>query len=51
MDRDNHGTEMLSQNKLIVGNSDSILMFGCEEQQMLREFSKHRIERGGKMSC
>lgn len=31
---------MLSQNKLIVGNSDSILMFGCEEQQMLREFSK-----------
>ena len=40
MNRDNHGTEMLSQNKLIVGNSDSILMFGCEEQQMLREFSK-----------
>ena len=40
MDRDNHGTEMLSQNKLIVGNSDSILTFGCEEQQMLREFSK-----------
>ena len=40
MDRDNHGTEMLLQNKLIVGNSDSILMFGCEEQQMLREFSK-----------
>ena len=40
MDRDNHGTEMLSQNKLIVGNSDSILMFGFEEQQMLREFSK-----------
>lgn len=40
MDRDNHGAEMLSQNKLIVGNSDSILMFGCEEQQMLREFSK-----------
>lgn len=40
MDRDNHGTEMLSQNKLIVGNPDSILMFGCEEQQMLREFSK-----------
>lgn len=40
MDRDNHDTEMLSQNKLIVGNSDSILMFGCEEQQMLREFSK-----------
>lgn len=31
---------MLSQNKLIVGNSDSILTFGCEEQQMLREFSK-----------
>lgn len=40
MDSDNHGTEMLSQNKLIVGNSDSILMFGCEEQKMLREFSK-----------
>ena len=40
MDRDNHGTEMLSQNKLIVGDPDSILMFGCEEQQMLREFSK-----------
>lgn len=40
MDRNNHGTEMLSQNKLIVGNSDSILMFGFEEQQMLREFSK-----------
>lgn len=40
MDRNNHGTKMLSQNKLIVGNSDSILMFGCEEQQMLREFSK-----------
>ena len=40
MDRDNHGNEMLSQNKLIVGNSDSILMFGFEEQQMLREFSK-----------
>ena len=31
---------MLSQNKLIVGNPDSILMFGCEEQQMLREFLK-----------
>ena len=40
MDRDNYSTEMLSQNKLIVGNPDSILMFGCEEQQMLREFSK-----------
>lgn len=37
---DNYSTEMLSQNKLIVGNPDSILMFGCEEQQMLREFSK-----------
>ena len=40
MNRDNYSTEMLSQNKLIVGNPDSILMFGCEEQQMLREFSK-----------
>ena len=40
MGRDNYSTEMLSQNKLIVGNPDSILMFGCEEQQMLREFSK-----------
>lgn len=40
MDRDAYGTEILSQNELIIGNPDSILMFGCEEQQMLREFSK-----------
>ena len=40
MDRDYTSGEMLSQNELIIGNSDSILMFGCEEQQMLREFSK-----------
>jgi uncharacterized protein YaaN involved in tellurite resistance len=40
LDRDYTSGEMLSQNELIIGNSDSILMFGCEEQQMLREFSK-----------
>lgn len=40
MDRDAYGTEIQSQNELIIGNPDSILMFGCEEQQMLREFSK-----------
>lgn len=40
MDRDYTSGEMLSQNELIIGNSDSILMFGCEEQQMLRKFSK-----------
>lgn len=40
MDRDYTSGEMLSQNELIIGNSDSILMFRCEEQQMLREFSK-----------
>lgn len=40
MDRDYTSIEMLSRNELIIGNPDSILMFGCEEQQMLREFSK-----------
>lgn len=40
MDRDAYVTEMLSHNGLIIGNPDSILLFGCEEQQMLREFSK-----------
>ena len=29
-----------TQNQLLVGNSDSILIFGCDAQQHLREFSK-----------
>ena len=28
------------QDKLYIGNSDSILLFGCEAQQQLRELSK-----------
>lgn len=32
--------EILEQDELIVGNADSILLFGCEAQQQLREFSK-----------
>lgn len=32
--------EILGQDELIVGNADSILLFGCEDQQQLREFSK-----------
>ena len=32
--------EILGQDELIVGNADSILLFGCETQQQLREFSK-----------
>ena len=30
----------MEKNQLIVGNDDSILLFGCEAQQQLREFSK-----------
>ena len=40
MDRDYTSGQMLSLNELIIGNADSRSMFGCEEQQMLREFSK-----------
>ena len=29
-----------TQDQLLVGNSDSILIFGCDAQQHLREFSK-----------
>ncbi len=32
--------EILGQDELVVGNADSILLFGCEAQQQLREFSK-----------
>lgn len=32
--------EISGQDELIVGNADSILLFGCEAQQQLREFSK-----------
>ncbi len=32
--------EILGYDELIVGNADSILLFGCEAQQQLREFSK-----------
>ena len=32
--------EILGQDELIVGNADSILLFGCKAQQQLREFSK-----------
>lgn len=32
--------EILGQDELIMGNADSILLFGCEAQQQLREFSK-----------
>ena len=32
--------EIMGQDELIVGNADSILLFGCEAQQQLREFSK-----------
>lgn len=33
-------SEMVLHDQLYVGNSDSILLFGCEAQQQLREFSK-----------
>ena len=37
---DKENKEILGQDELIVGNADSILLFGCEVQQQLREFSK-----------
>lgn len=36
----NINSEMVLHDQLYVGNSDSILLFGCEAQQQLREFSK-----------
>lgn len=38
LEKENKG--ILGQDELIVGNADSILLFGCEAQQQLREFSK-----------
>lgn len=40
LEKEGNKIEILSQNKLIVGNADSILKFGCEEQRQLREFSR-----------
>lgn len=40
MEKEGNEIEVLEKNQLIVGNDDSILLFGCEAQQHLREFSK-----------
>lgn len=40
MEKEGNEIEVLEKNQLIVGNYDSILLFGCEAQQQLREFSK-----------
>lgn len=40
MEKEGDEIEVLEKNQLIVGNADSILLFGCEAQQQLREFSK-----------
>lgn len=40
MEKEGKEIEVLEKNQLIVGNDDSILLFGCEDQQQLREFSK-----------
>lgn len=39
LEREDNDVKIFSKNKLIVGNADSILTFGCEDQQRLREFS------------
>lgn len=39
MEREDNDIKIFSQNKLIVGNADNILTFGCEDQQWLREYS------------
>ena len=40
MDEKRYDCEVASQNELIVGNHDSLLLFGSDAQQSLREFSK-----------
>jgi len=40
LEKEGNEIEVLEKNQLIVGNDDSILLFGCEAQQQLREFSK-----------
>lgn len=40
MEKEGNEIEVLEKNQLIVGNDDSILLFGCEAQEQLREFSK-----------
>lgn len=40
MEKEGNEIEVLKKNQLIVGNADSILLFGCEAQQQLREFPK-----------
>lgn len=40
MEKEGNEIEVLEKNQLIVGNDDSILLFGCEAKQQLREFSK-----------
>ena len=40
MEKEGKKIEVLEKNQLIVGNDDSILLFGCEAQKQLREFSK-----------
>ena len=40
MEKEGNEIEVLEKNQLIVGNDDSILLFGCEAQQQLIEFSK-----------
>ena len=39
LEREDNDIKIFSQNKLIVGNADNILTFGCEDQQWLREYS------------
>lgn len=39
LEREDNDIKIFSQNKLIVGNADNILTFGCEDQQRLREYS------------
>lgn len=40
LDKEGKEIDILEQDQLIVGNADSILLFGCESQRQLREFSK-----------
>ena len=40
MEKEGNEIEVLEKKQLIVGNDDSILLFGCQAQQQLREFSK-----------
>lgn len=40
IEKEGNEIEVLEKNQLIVGNDDSILLFGCEAQQQLRNFQR-----------